>query len=74
MEAICQAENLNLGRSGIDAVFKLGAGDMRRVVNMLQVISLLFSLYRWQILLTPSKLNIFTRLQAILVLNYCRSS
>jgi DNA polymerase III delta prime subunit len=34
---ISRQEGLKISESGIDAVFKLCAGDMRRVVNMLQV-------------------------------------
>ncbi|EAR86910.2 replication factor C subunit 5 (macronuclear) [Tetrahymena thermophila SB210] len=37
---ICNAENLKYKNSGIEAVFKLCDGDMRRVVNMLQSLSL----------------------------------
>jgi replication factor C subunit 3/5 len=37
MEDICNHEGLKLTPDGIEAVFKLCAGDMRRVVNMLQV-------------------------------------
>ncbi len=34
---ICEAENLKYTEKGIDAAFALCEGDMRRVVNMLQV-------------------------------------
>jgi DNA polymerase III delta prime subunit len=40
---IAKAESLKISDEGIEAVFRLCAGDMRRVVNMLQVKLLLFS-------------------------------
>ncbi len=43
MGGICQAENLNLSTDATRAVFQLCQGDMRRVVNMLQSLSLLGS-------------------------------
>lgn len=40
---ICQAENLQLSEEAIKAVFRLCQGDMRRVVNMMQSLSMLGS-------------------------------
>eukprot|EP01016_Furgasonia_blochmanni_P043330 TRINITY_DN5865_c0_g1_i9.p2 TRINITY_DN5865_c0_g1~~TRINITY_DN5865_c0_g1_i9.p2 ORF type:complete len:253 (-),score=48.68 TRINITY_DN5865_c0_g1_i9:60-818(-) len=45
---ICLAENIVITDGAIDAVLKLCEGDMRRVVNMLQSISI--SLYNYQML------------------------
>ncbi len=38
---ICQHEKLNISATAIEAVFKLSQGDMRRVVNMLQSLSMI---------------------------------
>lgn len=40
---ICMNEKLNISDDGIEAVFKLCQGDMRRVVNMLQSLSMIDS-------------------------------
>lgn len=40
---ICKHERLNISNKGIEAVFKLSQGDMRRVVNMLQSLSMIES-------------------------------
>jgi len=40
IEEICLAEKLHYEQSGIQAIFRLCDGDMRRVVNMLQSLSL----------------------------------
>ena len=41
IQKICEAENINLTTDAIRAVFRLSQGDMRRIVNMLQSLSLL---------------------------------
>ena len=38
---IAKAEGLSVSEEGIEAVFRLCAGDMRRVVNMLQSLSMM---------------------------------
>lgn len=38
---IAKAEGLAISEEGIEAVFKLCAGDMRRVVNMMQSLSMM---------------------------------
>ena len=38
---ICSTEKINLDEEAIKAVFRLCQGDMRRVVNMLQSLSML---------------------------------
>lgn len=40
VKEICAAENLNISEDGIESIFKLSEGDMRKVVNMLQSISI----------------------------------
>lgn len=40
---ICRNERLNISHDAIEAVFKLCQGDMRRVVNMLQSLSMIDS-------------------------------
>ena len=37
---ICKLENLDIDESGLKAIFKLCDGDMRKIVNMLQSISI----------------------------------
>jgi replication factor C subunit 3/5 len=37
---ICDAENLDVSDEGIECIFKLSEGDMRKVVNMLQSIAI----------------------------------
>jgi len=36
---ICEQENLNITDKGIESIFELCEGDMRKVVNMLQSVS-----------------------------------
>jgi len=40
VQQICAEENLNVTDDGIECIFKLAEGDMRKVVNMLQSISI----------------------------------
>lgn len=41
IQSIARAESLSISDEGIQAVFRLCAGDMRRVVNMLQSLSMM---------------------------------
>jgi replication factor C subunit 3/5 len=40
MMEICDNEGIRISEKGIEAVFSLCQGDMRRVVNMLQSLSM----------------------------------
>ncbi len=51
---ICKEEKLNYTPEGIEAAFKLCEGDMRRVVNMLQVCNS-FCLILFYLTLPPRK-------------------